>query len=94
MVGDGDSKEEAIQDHDAKLQQLLNRFREQNIKLNSNKMKLRRSEVPYTGHLLTLAGLGSDPGNLRAFEEMQFVGMSSSFPTFCAYLSEVCKPLR
>ncbi|KYO21202.1 hypothetical protein Y1Q_0001473 [Alligator mississippiensis] len=51
IIGEED-KEEAIHDHDAKLQQLLNRCQERNIKLNADKIQLRRTEVPYIGHLL------------------------------------------
>lgn len=54
IVGEGDSEVEAIQDCEAKLQQLLKRCREQNIKLNSDKLKLRRTEAPYIGHFFYL----------------------------------------
>lgn len=46
IVGDKDNEEEAIQGHDTKLLQFLNRCKEQNIKLNSNKLKLMRTVVP------------------------------------------------
>lgn len=56
LVWDRDSQEEGIWDHDAKLLQLLNRCRKQNIKLNLEKLKLG-TKVPYMGHLLILTGL-------------------------------------
>ncbi|KYO20656.1 hypothetical protein Y1Q_0012546 [Alligator mississippiensis] len=61
VIGKGDDKEKVIHDHDAKLQQLLNRCQERNIKLNSDKIQLRRMEVPYFGHLLSSEGLRPDP---------------------------------
>ncbi|KYO47284.1 hypothetical protein Y1Q_0019991 [Alligator mississippiensis] len=46
LLGEGDDKEEAIRDHDAKLQQLLNRCRERKITLDADKIQLRRTEIP------------------------------------------------
>lgn len=34
------------------------------------KMKLRRNEVPYIGHVLTDKGLKPDPGKIQAMLEM------------------------
>ncbi len=45
ITGEGETLERANQDHDNKLRALLNRCRENNIKLNAEKFKLRRSEV-------------------------------------------------
>ncbi|KYO20492.1 hypothetical protein Y1Q_0004224 [Alligator mississippiensis] len=70
VIREGDDKEKVIRDHDAKLQQLLNRCRERNIKLNANKIQLRRPEVLYIGHLLTLEGLWPDPEKVKAIMEM------------------------
>ena len=46
------------------------RCQERNVKLNKDKMKLRYSEVPYVGHLLTDKGLKPDPDKIRAMQEM------------------------
>ena len=49
VYGSGDTLEQATQDHDAKLLTLLHRCREQGIKLNEEKLKLRLPEV-YGSH--------------------------------------------
>ena len=61
LYGEGDTYEEASRDHDAKLHKLMMRCREENAKLNKDKMKLRLDQVPYVGHLLTSQGLKPDP---------------------------------
>ena len=53
VTGQGESKEEALKDHDRNLVALLERAREVNLKLNRKKLKLILSEVPFIGHLLT-----------------------------------------
>lgn len=65
VYGEGDTYEEAHQDHDRKLENLMIRCQERNVKLNKEKMKLRRNEVPYIGHVLTNKGLKTDPTKSR-----------------------------
>ena len=43
LYGEGDTYEEAHRDHDEKLQKLMKRCQERNVKLNKEKMKLHRS---------------------------------------------------
>lgn len=57
-------------DHDTNLKQLLERAREQNLKLNKNKLKLRLTEVTYMGHLLTSNGLRPDPMKIQAIQAL------------------------
>ena len=52
VCGFGDTEEEAIKDHDSNLAAFLRRARQKNLKLNSTKMKLRLTEVPFIGHVL------------------------------------------
>ena len=70
ITGQGETHEEAVQDHDRNLIALLERAREVNLKLNPKKLKLRLSEVPYIGHLLTPSGVKPDPEKVRAVQEM------------------------
>ena len=65
LYGEGDTYEEASRDHDAKLYKLMMRCREQNVKLNKDKMMLRLDQVPYIGHLLTSQGLKPDHENVK-----------------------------
>ena len=54
---EGDDMEIATSDHDKNLRIVLERARERNVTLNKDKVRLRFTEVPYIGHLLTADGL-------------------------------------
>lgn len=68
------------------------------------KMKLRRNEVPYIGHVLTDKGLKPDPGKIQAMLEMpkptdvarvqRLIGFVNYLSKFLPRLSDVCEPLR
>jgi hypothetical protein len=62
--------EEAVQDHDHNLTQLLQRTREINLKLNKDKVKLRLTSTTYMRHLLTAEGLKPDPKKVEAVQQM------------------------
>ncbi|KAL6455331.1 hypothetical protein MHYP_G00362250 [Metynnis hypsauchen] len=104
ITGEGETVENATKDHDEKLRHFLNRCREQNIKLNADKFKLKKEEVPYIGHLLTSEGLKIDPEKVRAVTEMprpmdvkgvqRLVGMVNYLSKFYAHLSDDCEILR
>jgi len=78
--------------------------REQNVKLNKDKMKLPLDQVPYIGHLLRSQGLKPDPEKVKAIIEMpkpqditevrRFIGFVNYLSKFMPSLSEVCEPLR
>ncbi len=101
ITGEVETLEKANQDHDDKLRALLNRCRENNIKLNAEKLQLRRSEVPYIGHLLTADGLSVDPKKARAVRDMtrptdvkgiqRFLSMINYLSKFCDHLSDEVK---
>ena len=61
IVGCGDTYDEAGADHDRNLKAFLERARECNLRLNADKLKLKMTQVPYIGHLLTREGLRVDP---------------------------------
>ena len=104
ISGEGETDEEATRDHDAKMHALMKRCREQNIKLNREKAKLHRKEVPFMGHLITRKGLKPDPEKLRAVSEMptptdvveiqRFIGFTNYLSKFLPKLSDECLPLR
>ena len=70
IYGAGTTEEEALQDHDRDLLQLMQRCKDKNIKLNKEKIKLRSKEVPFMGHVITSEGLKADPEKIRAVQEM------------------------
>ena len=72
--------------------------------LNLQKIKLRLSQVPLMGHLLTADGVVTDPNKVRAIRDMptptdvkslkRFLGMVTYLAKFLPNLSSVCEPLR
>ena len=56
--------------HDDRLRSLLQRASSKGLRLNKDKCKIRQTEVPYVGHLLTANGLKIDPQKVKAVEEM------------------------
>lgn len=104
ITGEGDTPEMADKDHDRKLRQFLTRCRERNIRLNEEKFRLRRQEVPYIGHLLTAEGLKVDDEKVRAVRDMprptdvkgiqRLVGMVNYLSKFYQHLSDDCEILR
>lgn len=70
IYGVGDSYEEAVVDHDNKLVGLLERCRGKGIKLNQKKLKFRRSQVSFMGHLISADGLSPDPAKVEAIQKM------------------------
>ena len=110
ITGQGESKEEALKDHDRNLVALLERAREVNLKLNPKKLKLRLSEVPFIGHLLTSTGVKPDPEKVRAVQEMpvpdgrtsaekvkavqRLLGFVNYLAKFVPHLADECEPLR
>ena len=89
---------------------LLKRAREVNLKLNPKKLKLRFSEVPYIGHLLTSSGVKPDLDKVCAVQEMlnpdgqnraekvkaiqRFLRFVNYLSKFLPNLADECEPLR
>ena len=91
VMGYGKNDEEANQNHDENLLRLLNRARKANLRLNSSKMKLRKSELRFIGHVMTKNGLKPDPDKVKAVEERpkpQSKKELSSLLGFVNYLSK------
>lgn len=72
VYGEGDTKEEALENHENNLHKCLQRCRERNIKLNESKLKLRLESVTYIGHLLTSEGIKPDPRKVDAIKNMNY----------------------
>ena len=98
-VGEGDTYESAVKDHERNLIALLERCREKNIKLNSKKLQLRKQEVPYIIDVLTPDNLKPDPSKVKAIVAMptpsgkkalqRLLGMITYLAKFLANLSDV-----
>lgn len=104
VYGCGDTTAEAIIDHNRKLEKLLQRLREKNMKLNKSKMRLCQPSVRFFGHLLTSEGVKADPLKIAAIERMPepknvkevqtFLGMITYLAKFLPSLSTIAEPLR
>ena len=70
IYGVGATEQETNEDHDRKLLSLLNRCKEYGVALNPDKVKLRREEVKYMGHVFSHKGLKIDPDKVTAVIEM------------------------
>ena len=104
ICGFGDTTKAATANHDQNLKAFLLRARERNLTINSEKLKLRQSQVSFIGHLLTAEGLRPDPSKVEAIvhypaptnlpELRTFLGMVQYLAKFCQHLSTVSQPLR
>ena len=55
--------------HEKRLQKFVERASKQGLKLNKEKCKIRQTQVPYVGHLLTAEGFNIDPRKSRQFKK-------------------------
>ena len=70
ITGNGAMIEDAITDHDRKLEMLLDRCCSRHIKLNSKKIVLKKTSMPYIGHIITSDGVQADPFKIQAILSM------------------------
>ena len=66
LIWDKDMKE-----HDLRLRKVLDRLRENNVRLNSGKCEFRKDSISYVGHVLTGLGCKPDPEKVRAVKDMK-----------------------
>ena len=59
-VGFGDTFAEASRDHDKNIEAFLRRCENRGIRLNLDKVQLRKQEVPFIGHVATSRALSID----------------------------------
>ena len=104
VYGGGETNEEAVADHDAKLEQLLQRCAERNIKLNKDKSVFRATDIPFLGHVITSKGLEPDPKKVADVIDMpapsdvqgvqRLVGFVNYLSKFLPSLSDILEPIR
>ncbi|KAK9721821.1 Reverse transcriptase (RNA-dependent DNA polymerase) [Popillia japonica] len=85
IYGTGDTELDAIKEHNENLENLLRRLKENNCKLNKDKLKLCKNEVKFYGHYLTSNGLNPDYSKVEAIQNfprpedkkslLQYLGM-------------------
>ena len=104
VFGEGNDIETARKDHDQNLRNALQRARERNLKMNKEKAKLRLTEVPYIGQVLTSDGIKPDPKKVEAIQNIsqptdvpsvkRFHGMVNYLSKFLPNISTITEPLR
>jgi transposase InsO family protein len=90
-------------EHDERLNNLLKRAREINLKFNKDKCKLCVEEVTYLGHVFNKNGMKPDPEKIRAIKDMpspndkksleRFLGAINYLSKFIPHYSEHIFPL-
>lgn len=91
-------------EHVTHLRKVLTIARDNNLKLNCDKLKLGLPSVTYLGHQLTQKGLAPDPDKVRAInaipaptnkaELQRFLGMATYLMKFVPNFSAKTQPLR
>ena len=104
IYGCGDTVEQAEHDHDRNMIALLERCRERNLRLNDEKLQLKRESVTYMGHELTSSGLRPSRLKIEAILDMEqpgdrpalmrLLGMAQYVAKFVPHFSEITAPLR
>lgn len=104
VYGVGDTDEQAEKNHDNTLRTLLIRCREKNLKLNYDKLQLKKKELKFIGHIISADGVRPDPTKVEAIQVMkaprnrrelkQFLGMINYLGKFLPKLSEESEKLR
>lgn len=93
-----------VKEHDEILKKVIQRATGYNLSLNFDKCHIKKSSVPYVGHLITSDGLRADPAKIEAVKSMpepadkdgvrRFLGFVTYLSKFLPNLSEVDAPLR
>jgi transposase InsO family protein len=92
------------QEHDERLQKVLERCLEKGIHLNKAKCKFAAQEAKFLGHILSAEGLKPDPDKIKAVTELptpkskeelqRFLGMVTYLSKFIPNVSQKTEPLR
>lgn len=91
-------------DHLNKLEQVLAKLREANLKLSPKKCSLFKRKVNYLGHVISKDGIQTDPEKISAVKDWPtprdktavraFLGLCSYYRRFVKNFSDVAKPLH
>ena len=93
-----------IQEHDRRLEKVLQQIQAAGATLNQEKCQFRKSSLKFLGHLIDQTGIRPDPDKTSAIAEMptpqnlsdlrRFMGMINQFGKFSSKLAELTEPLR
>ena len=92
------------EEHEERLDKVLQRLQEAGLTLNEQKCHFSQSQVKFLGQVVDSDGIRPDPDKVRAIREVQppknvsdvrrFLGMSNHLSKFAPNLAEKTKPLR
>jgi hypothetical protein len=80
-----------MEEHDRRLDAVLERIEKSGLKLNKSKCHLRQKEVKYFGHLISQAGVSPDPDKVKAIRDMPPPTNVSELRTLCGMLNYLTK---
>ena len=91
-------------EHDTRLRAVLQRAKDNNLRLKKSKCHIQQEEVKFHGHLFSHDGLKTDPEKVRAIVEMprptdksgvqRLLGMINYVSKFIPNMSDLTAPLR
>jgi hypothetical protein len=92
-----------LEEHNRKLERVLERFRKFNLKLQPDKCEFLRKEVAYLGHILTENGIRPNPDKIECVKSFpvptnvtklkSFLGLVNYYRKFIENLSKIALPL-
>lgn len=93
----------SLEDHNKRLKDVLQRLRENNLKLQPEKCEFLRKEVMYLGHIISENGISPDPSKLTAIKDyptpkrikdiQSFKGLAGYYRKFIKNFSKIAKSL-
>ena len=91
-------------EHDQRLQAVLDRLQRANVTLNKAKCEFSRNSVKFLGQIIDQSGIRPDPDKVNAIQTMteptnitelrRFLDMTNQISKFTSHLSSMTKPLR
>ncbi|KAI4871331.1 hypothetical protein NFI96_009730, partial [Prochilodus magdalenae] len=93
-----------LEEHEERLLKVLDRLRDEGLKLSLDKCQFGRTSVTYVGHIVSQDGIATDPSKIEAvsaWPKPQTLSELRSFLGFCGYYrrfvkdySRICRPLN
>ncbi|KAL6455421.1 hypothetical protein MHYP_G00361230 [Metynnis hypsauchen] len=94
---------QTLEEHEARLTKVLDRLRENGLKLSPEKCRFFQTSVRYLGHIVSQKGVETDPQKIEALktwprprtlkELRSFLGFSGYYRRFVQDYSKIVKPL-
>ena len=84
VVDQGETREEANQQHDLNVFALMKRARERNLKFNSQKIQFKLPKITFMDHVISAQGMEPDPSKVKATNDMPAPVDKQGVMRFCA----------